>query len=368
MTLEEPFRLPCGKVIANRIAGAALTEHLAGEDGLPNENHFRLYELWGRSGAAFKLTGNVMVDGNCLEGNGNVVLDRQQHLLPFETWAQSGSNGTQCWMQLGHAGGLSVSSFPISPSGIRHCGARRYAQSRSMSQSDIRRVVTQFAYAAGVAKKTGFAGIEIHSAHGFLLAQFLSRNTNQRADAFGGSLRNRMRLLTEILESVRDAVGDNFPLAVKLDVTDGRPRANSGWETEEALVVAAEIAQNIDVLEISGGSYDAPVMLNMADRRQGFHIDEFRSFACQISRVAPSLPVMLTGGIRVTSTMESMLRDGVSIIGLGRPLITIPDVPRQILQGNLSTIPPAGSEALPVFQQLQWFQQRLHSLAKLPGP
>ena len=366
--LRQSLMLPCGASLSNRLGGAALTEHLAGEDGLPNALHFMLYKTWAQSGAAFKFTGNVMVDRRSLEGKGNVILEEGQPVLPFEQWAQTASNGlTQLWMQLGHAGGLSPCPESLSPSGVQHSGIRVFPKPRVMTYKDISDVIRRFRYAARLTKDVGFTGVEIHSAHGFLLNQFLSPATNKRTDEWGGSLKNRMRLLLEVVRQVRDAVGPAFPVAVKLSATDGIGiDPAESWTEEESVETARALAvEGIDLLETSGGNYDRPIMLGSAPPPQGDRPEAFfADYARKVRQAAPTLPIMLTAGMRSVSSMATNLRTAAAdVIGLGRPLAALPNIPLRILSGQLSTVPPLPGEQLAVFDQLQWFQACMRRIA-----
>jgi 2,4-dienoyl-CoA reductase-like NADH-dependent reductase (Old Yellow Enzyme family) len=371
--LNSPYTLPSGYKVENRLAKAAMTEHLADSTGLPNERHLTLYKKWAKSGAAFLLTGNVMVDRGSLEGIGNVVLDYDQPTQCFKMWADAvKENGGQLWMQIGHAGGLSICDSSLSPSGIQHIGkARTFPKPRPMALEDILDVIKRFAYAASVAKECGFAGVEIHSAHQFLLNQFLSPLTNTRTDEWGGALENRMKLLLEIVRAVRKVVGSEYPIAVKLNSSDGSSRTDGWTEDESILVCAALEKEGVDLLEISGGSYEATPMLgpqnieHLPARPEAF----FLEYAKKVRKIAPRIPIMLTAGMRSVDIMAESIGHGiVQVIGLGRPLTAIPDVPSKLLSGELPTIPRFYGESLPVFEQLKWFQNQMERIANGSEP
>lgn len=366
--LNNSFCLPCGYVLPNRLVKSGMTEHLADSTGLPNRRHLNLYAEWAKGGAAFLLTGNVMIDQNNLEGVGNVVLDHNQPIEQFKLWSDTvKENGSQIWMQIGHAGGLSVSENSLSPSGIRHVGkVRIFPQPKIMTEEDISDVIKRFTYAANVAKETGFAGVEIHSAHQFLLNQFLSPLTNKRTDRYGGSLENRMRLLLEVVRSVRHAVGVDYPVAVKLNSSDGL-NLEDGWTESESLqVLVALEREGIDLLEISGGSYEAtpmfgPDQINTNEKpKEAF----FLGYASQVRKITKNLPIMLTAGMRSAKVMVGVIEDGTAdIIGMARPFAVMPDVAKRILSGELDSVPRFEGESLPVMEQLKWFQDRMTKIA-----
>ncbi len=371
--LNSSYTLPCGHRVENRLAKAAMTEHLADSTGLPNDHHFTLYKRWAEGGAAFLLTGNVMVDRRSLEGIGNVVLDYNQPTQRFKMWTEAvKESGGQLWMQIGHAGGLSICENSLSPSGIQHVGkVRTFPQTQPMTQEDILDVIKRFAYAASVAKECGFAGVEIHSAHQFLLNQFLSPLTNTRTDEWGGSLENRMRPLLEVVRAVRKAVGANYPIAVKLNSSDGLNRAD-GWTEDQSLLVCAALEkEGVDLLEFSGGSYEATPMLgpqnieHLPSRPEAF----FLEYAKKVRKIAPRVPIMLTAGMRSVNIMADSIQDGtVQVIGLGRPLAAMPDIPKKLLSGEVATVPRFYGESLAVFEQLKWFQNQMERMANGNDP
>lgn len=367
--LNSPFTLPCGHVLSNRISKAAMTEHVADEMGLPSERHFKLYKEWAKSGAAFLLTGNVMIDRSALEGKGNVILDYGQPTELFKQWANVvKENGGELWMQIGHAGGLSVCENAVSPSGIQHVGkVRTFPKPREASENEIQDVIKRFAHAAVVAKECGFTGVEIHSAHQFLLNQFLSPLTNKRTDKWGGSLENRMRLLIEIIRSVRNAVGSNYPIAVKLNSTDALNREDGWTETESIQVGVALEREGVDLVEFSGGSYEATPMFgptdieNLSIRPEAF----FFEYAKRFRESVPKLPIMLTAGMRSSDVMIEVIENGTAqLIGIGRPLAVIADAPKKILSGEIQSLPRFYGESLPVFEQLEWFREQMAKIGE----
>ncbi len=357
MKISEPLVLPCGHVLPHRLAKAALTENLATPNGEPSESHFRLYDVWDRSRCSFMLTGNVMVDGRDKEDKGNVVVENESLLPSLKKWVKACSQ-TQLWMQIGHAGALSDGTRTISPSGVPFQGkARSFQQSMAMELFDIEDVIERFTLTSLLAKQSGFTGIEIHSAHGFLLNQFLSPVTNRRTDSYGGSLQNRTRLLLEVIASVRHAVGANFPIAVKLNTSDGR-NTNTRWAEQEALDVAELISEaGVDLIELSGGDYNNTLMIGR-DRSNQY----FEKFARDLKNRVKT-PVMLTGGMRDIDEMNRIIAEGgADIIGLGRPLITDPMIVHKLLKGECGKIPACEADQLGVLELLSWYSHRMRNM------
>ncbi len=354
--VNQCLKLKCGRLIKNRIAKSAISEHLAGEDGLPNKMHCRLYEKWAGSGAGIILTGNIMLDKEDTEGRGNIVISSPACLNSLKCWVNAG--GPDLWLQINHAGALSSSSKPLSPSGIAYSGkSRSFAKSYAMSLEDIDDLKDRYALASRLALNAGFAGIEIHAAHGFLLNQFLSSFTNLRSDNYGGSLENRMRLLVEVIGVVRKEVGGEYPIAVKINTREG---LEGKCENERIELCRTLNAAGVDIIEISGGSYEYTLMLGQ-EKSDNYFLD----FAKKAKLSGVRCPLMLTGGVRDARVMENIIKEGIAdIIGLGRPMIIDPCLPSKILESSVETIPPQDADKYPVMRQLEWYWEKISSLAK----
>lgn len=357
--INQSLTLPCKVTIPNRLAKTALTEHLADKSGNPNEKHFNLYSRWAKSSSAFLLTGNVMVDRQALEGEGNVILDKKSDLTTFENLAKiARKKGSELWMQIGHAGSLSIYQGSLSPSGVQYKGKiRKFPKPREASEKEIHILIDQFVYAGKCAQETGFGGIEIHSAHGFLINQFLSPLTNRRVDLWGGSLENRARLLLSIIKATREKVGDRFPIGVKLNSAD---YVEGGFSQEESFKVCSWLEQEkVDFIEFSGGSYEVTPMLG-AFKRDNY----FLEFAEGARKFAPNTPFMLTGGIRKLDDMNYIINSSIAqIIGLGRPMILYPNCPMEFLSATRTEIPRIYGEGLRVMEQLGYFQSKMRKMS-----
>jgi 2,4-dienoyl-CoA reductase-like NADH-dependent reductase (Old Yellow Enzyme family) len=319
--LFQPLRLPCGAVLKNRIAKSAMSDSLGDGAGGPTEAQIRLYERWAEGGLALSIVGEVQGTSDYAEKPGNLVLNANATPDSFKALARAGAtNNAHLWFQLGHAGAMADAqiSTPKGPSALElpglSCGA--------MSVSEIEALPLEFARTAVLAKKFGFGGVEIHAAHGFLLSQFLSPLFNKRTDAYGGSLENRMRLVLEVVEGVRRAVGPHFPVGIKLNATD---QLEGGFQQEEALaVVAALDGANIDLIDISGGTY-FPGAPSSSDRAGSGPY--FLGFA-ERARSRTTVPLMVTGGFKTLQQATAAIEDGkADIVGLARALVVDPDLP-----------------------------------------
>lgn len=355
--LAQPFRLPCGATLPNRLCKAAMTEGLGDARLRATERLDRLYAAWSEGGAGLLLTGNVMVEHRVLERPGNVAIDPtfrpsvdDEARARLRRWAAAGTRGgNHLWMQISHAGRQSpryVTRQPVAPSDVQLDLMGNYARPRALREDEITELVERFGRVAAIARETGFTGVQVHGAHGYLISSFLSPVTNRRTDAWGGSLENRARFLLEIVRSVRRAVGVDFPLSVKLNSDDFR---KGGFSHEDCLgVVRLLNGEGVDLLEISGGNYEQPRLLGVSGRegdavqvRGSTRVREayFLDYAAAIRQVA-TMPLMVTGGFRCRAGMESALASGdTDVIGIGRPFCTHPDVARRLLAGEIDALP-----------------------------
>jgi 2,4-dienoyl-CoA reductase-like NADH-dependent reductase (Old Yellow Enzyme family) len=228
MTIGSNFTLPCGVTLKNRLCKAAMTEGIADSNNFATQRHINLYKKWASGGAGILLSGNVQVDKRYLEGPGNVAIEKETYLDQIDNlrkWAEVGTrNNTQFWMQISHAGRQTpgaINPNPLSPSSVQlKIPGANYGIPTPMSVDDIEDVIQRFIFVAKIAKETGFTGIQLHAAHGYLLSQFLSPDINLRDDEWGGSITNRSRLMLRIIEGCRAELGNNFPIAVKLNSAD----------------------------------------------------------------------------------------------------------------------------------------------------
>jgi 2,4-dienoyl-CoA reductase-like NADH-dependent reductase (Old Yellow Enzyme family) len=196
-------------------------------------------------------------------------------------------------------------------------------------------VIRRFAATAGWMKAAGLDGVQVHAAHGYLLSQFLSPRTNLRTDGWGGSLKNRARLLLEVVVAVRTAVGPSYPIAVKLNSSDF---VKGGFALDESLQVVKWLGEaGIDLLEVSGGTYEQLEFFKpQAEIRDSTREREamFLKYAAAIKAVA-NMPIMVTGGFRTLAGMEAALASGeTDLIGLARPFCVEPHFPRRLLAGS----------------------------------
>lgn len=199
-----------------------------------------------------------------------------------------------------------------------------FGMPRALTGEEIEELVARFGRSAALAKKAGFTGVQIHGAHGYLVSQFLSPRHNQRSDQWGGSPENRRRFVLQVYESIRAAVGSDFPVSIKMNSADFM---KGGFTDEESLdVVAALDKAGIDLIEISGGSYESPEMFTSKKstrEREAFFLD----FAEKAKKRA-EVPIAVTGGFRTAAGMARAIEIGATdLIGIARPLCVDPALP-----------------------------------------
>ena len=365
--LFQTLKLPNGTTLPNRLAKAATEESLAGPGQLPDQRLNTLYRRWAKGGAGLLITGNVMIAPDALTGPASVVLQEGTDLTPFKDWAKAGrSGGGQFWMQINHPGrqtykmlgeeAVSASDIAIDIPGM----SKNFSPPRALTSDEVDGLIARFATTAGLAEKAGFSGVQIHAAHGYLINQFLSPLTNRRDDKWGGSLENRAQFLFETIRAVRERVSKDFSVAVKLNSADFQ---KGGFDTNDAKWVVQQLGDmSVDLVELSGGSYESPAMQGRAEdgtstaRREGYFVE----FAREVAAIA-NMPIMVTGGIRRREVAEDALINqaggiGVSVLGIATAMAYEPDLPNNWKAGKSLDI------KLPV---VGWKNRRMAGLATM---
>lgn len=373
-TIASPLPLPCGAILPNRLCKAALTEGLADFLNRATVGHQRLYRAWSEGGAGLVITGNVQIDRRYLERPGNVVIDGNGGLEMLQAYAQAGTvAGNHLWMQINHPGRQTpahVCTEPVAPSAVAlKLPGSQYADPRAMTDAEVVDAIARFARVAATARACGFTGVQVHAAHGYLISQFLSPLVNQRTDRWGGSLANRARLLRETVRACRAATAADFPIGVKLNSSDFQ---QGGFSTQDCEQVVQWLGEDgVDLLELSGGSYEQPSMMGVRPRAETAVADStrqreayFLEYARTIRAVA-TMPVMVTGGFRRRAAMDEALRDNqLDLIGLGRPMCVDTDLPRRLLSGEWAQAVSYEQAITPPKAGLAWFCLQLLRLGE----
>lgn len=360
--LGSPLALPCGVVLKNRILKSAMSDSLGDGAGNPSEAQVALYRRWADGGAAASIIGEVQSDPHALEKPGNLVVAADSDMKMFARLSAAGTaNGAGLWAQLGHAGALSYAPLgtPRGPSTLDLDGL----ECRELSPGDIKQLPALFAHGAARAQAFGFTGVQVHAAHGFLLSQFLSPLFNRRSDRWGGSLENRARLLIDTIAAVRAAVGNTFPVAVKLNATD---RIDGGFSDRESAEVIRMLDEtSIDLIEISGGTY-FPGARSSGGGRPGepYFLDFARSI-----RERTRKPLAVVGGFKTHRQAAEAVREGtLDMVGLARPLVVAPDLPGEWTAGRGSDPEFPRFESPRAGAVTAWYTLRLAALGGAPLP
>jgi 2,4-dienoyl-CoA reductase-like NADH-dependent reductase (Old Yellow Enzyme family) len=349
-TLGKPLTLPCGVTLPNRLVKAAMSELLADTRNRATAAHQTLYGAWAKNGPGLMLTGNVQIDRQHMEHAGNVAIQGKQNadqLTALRAWSTAAKReGSQVWMQLAHAGRQTqkwVNDTPKAPSAVPlDLPGIKFGTPIALTREEIVDLIERFGYAASVARETGFDGVELHAAHGYLFSQFLSPRSNVREDEWGGDLAGRARFLLGVVRAIRTEVGVDFPVAIKLNSADFQ---RGGFSFEDSQIVAGWLDEaSVDLIEISGGTWEQPKMANIEGVEPAF--DPFVSKALRdreayFARFAPEMrkhlkrtKLMVTGGFRSARGMaDAIANDGVDLIGLGRPLCLDLSAPAALLRG-----------------------------------
>ncbi|MFT5788807.1 MAG: 2,4-dienoyl-CoA reductase-like NADH-dependent reductase (Old Yellow Enzyme family) [Shewanella sp.] len=327
VSFKDPLKLPCGSVIKNRLVKSAMSDSLADGEGNATEPQTRLYERWAQSGLGLSIIGEVQVDPRFPEKPGNLVLSDGMDLVALrELTSRASINGAHIWPQLSHAGGLS--HLPISkPKGPSALNIGLF-QCAGMSIDEVYQLPDIYAKSAILAKKVGFTGVQIHASHGFLLSQFLSPLFNHRQDQYGGSIEARCRIIVEIIAKVRTAVGNSFPIGIKINATD---QLEGGLTQEDALAAIRIFDQtSLDLIEISGGSYFPGAKSSSEASTKGPYFTKFAATSKRLTNV----PIVVTGGFKTYEQALKVIECGdVDFVGLARALIIAPELAKDWLIG-----------------------------------
>lgn len=381
--IHDPLTLASGQVLSNRLMKSALSEGLGTPDHGPDQRLVELFRRWGTGGFGLVITGNVMVDRDHLGEPGNVVVEDDRHLDGLSRWAKATKDGgSLIWMQVNHPGRqanpLATRSQPVEPSAVR-MSVPGWQAPRALTDDEIEATIDRYAHTAAIADAAGFDGVQIHGAHGYLVAQFLSPRTNQRTDRWGGDPQRRMRFVLEVVRRTRAAVSPGFSVAIKLNSADFQ---RGGFtEDESRTVIAALAAEDLDLIEISGGTYESPAMEGRpvvqsvsTTAREAYFVE----YARAAREFAGNVPLAVTGGFRTRAAMSEAVSSGAcDVVGLGRPTTVNPAAADSLLVTHQTRLHvPDIAPALPAriantaraktflsALELQWHGTQLHRLA-----
>lgn len=339
---------------------AAMTERLSSWDqkdptkrGTPSKELIKVYEEWGKDNYGVILSGNLLVNTMDLEAPGNPIISRDsmsdEKRDAFRAMVKGAkAHGSLFHAQLSHAGrqvAQHIQPHPVSASDVKLDDrmGMSFAKPEPMTQERIDKTVDEFAFAAEECYKLGFDGVELHGAHGYLLAQFLANTTNKRTDKYGGSLENRSRIIFEIIEEIKRRVQDpSFSLGIKINSVEFQA---GGFDTNECAELCKSLERaGLDFVELSGGTYEelAFAKRESTKNREAF----FLQFAESIRPSLTRTKVYVTGGFRTAKAMVEAVQEGtLDGIGLARPACAELDICTNLANGTVpSCIKPALDE------------------------
>ncbi|KAI9873213.1 MAG: hypothetical protein M1830_000704 [Pleopsidium flavum] len=339
-----------GRTAPNRFLKAAMTERISSWDpknfsarGIPSKNLINVYKRWGEGQLGTILTGNIMIEYDQLEAAGNPIIPRDAEFNGerFEAFKElanvSKEHGSLIVGQVSHPGRQVESRIqknPVSASDVHLEGnimGMTFEKPHAASTEEISRIIDGFAHSAEFLHKAGYDGIELHGAHGYLLAQFLSPTTNKRTDKYGGSLENRARLTMEVAQEIRKRVPADFIVGIKINSVEFQDK---GFNAEECKQLCAQLEENkFDFVELSGGTYESLAFQHKREstkKREAFFMD----FAEVIAPALKKTKSYITGGFKTVGAMVKAL-DTVDGIGLARPICQEPRLCADILAGKL---------------------------------
>jgi len=378
--LEEEMILPNGSTLKNRIAKSAMSENLSNKNNEPTPLLIEVYKKWAQSGAGLLITGNIMIDSKAIGEPRNVVVENRKNFEILKEWAESvKGTDTHLWAQINHPGRQAMepinrdlkapSAVPLK-SGGRKDGSKKIPI--ALNESQILAIIEAFGNTANILKDAGFSGVQIHGAHGYLVSQFLSPYSNIRSDKWGGSLENRARFVIEVYRKIRARVGKSFPIGIKLNSADFQ---KGGFSEEESMEVVKILSkEGIDLIEISGGTYEAPAMMGKRKKstikREVYFMDYIEK-----ARKITTTPLMLTGGFRTTSIMKDAIASNqLDIIGIARPFTVYPNIGNEIFNKsriNFNTkIKKTGVKGIDGAMNIIWYESQIKRLGKgkVPKP
>jgi 2,4-dienoyl-CoA reductase-like NADH-dependent reductase (Old Yellow Enzyme family) len=327
-----------GMTLRNRLVRSATWEGMCGPDGRPTGRLVKCYRDLAGGGVGLIISGYTFVrpDGKQLPGKMGIHTDDFRPQMEALIKAVHDEGGKIC-VQLVHAGGQTSSKIagrqPLAPSAVEVAQFPEVPQ--ELSRHEIGEIVKSFGEAAGRARTFGFDAVQIHGAHGYLVNQFLSPHINRRNDDYGGGIENRCRFLMEVYGAVRQSVGVDYPVLIKLNGSDF---LDGGLTIDEA-VYAAEVLdrEGIDAIEVSGGTSasgdHSPVRTGIEKPEQeAYNLDLAKRIKKEVN-----CPVMVVGGFRSYDVAERIIKsEGIDYVAMSRPLIREPDLPRRWRDGDTS--------------------------------
>jgi 2,4-dienoyl-CoA reductase-like NADH-dependent reductase (Old Yellow Enzyme family) len=323
-------------ILSNRTVRSATWEGLATMEGEATQSLIDRQVELAVGGIGLIISGHTYVSDEGKAGSWQLGA-YSDHLIPSLTKMTEAVHreGGRIAIQLAHAGFRAASHLtgktPIGPSEVEQDGK---LVCRTMKEEDLDHVRAAFAQAAGRAREAGFDGVQIHGAHGYLFTQFLCPAFNRRSDQYGGSIENRSRLAVEVCQAIRQAVGEDFPVMIKVNSED---YLENGMTVDEMLYLSGMLERaGIDAIELSGGTfYSTPYVPSRTAKIKSEADEAYYRKAATRYKQAVNTPLMLVGGIRSYSVSEQLIQEGVTdYVAFCRPLIREPAMIKRWRSGD----------------------------------
>ena len=380
INIASSFTLPNGSILKNRIVKSAMSENFGTRHHAPSKGLINAYKVWAKGNPGLLITGNIMIDSMALGEARNVVVEDYKNFELLKEWAKSvDGTGVHLWPQINHPGRQAFAAInreTVGPSAVSlNMGntSKMFKLPTALTEEAIWDIIKRFGNTARIMKEAGFTGCQIHGAHGYLVSQFLSPISNIRTDQFGGSLSNRARFVLEIYREIRYQVGSGYPIGIKINSADFQ---NGGFTELESLEVIRLLEnEGIDLIEISGGTYEKPAMIQGDRKKSTIAREAYFLDYIEKARKLIKTPLLLTGGIRSVSVMEKALKDGnLDFIGLARPFCLYPNLANQVFDGSVkrfeTPIPNIGIKFLDKLGgvELPWYELQIQRIGKGKSP
>ena len=380
INIASSFTLPNGSILKNRIVKSAMSENFGTRHHAPSKGLINAYKVWAKGNPGLLITGNIMIDSMALGEARNVVVEDYKDFELLKKWAKSvEGTGVHLWPQINHPGRQAFAAInreTVGPSAISlNMGntSKMFKLPTALTEEAIWDIIKRFGNTARIMKEAGFTGCQIHGAHGYLVSQFLSPISNVRTDQFGGSISNRARFVLEIYREIRYQVGSGYPIGIKINSADFQ---NGGFTELESLEVIRLLEnEGIDLIEISGGTYEKPAMIQGDRKKSTIAREAYFLDYIEKARKLIKTPLLLTGGIRSVSVMEKALKDGnLDFIGLARPFCLYPNLANQVFDGSVkrfeTPIPNIGIKFLDKLGgvELPWYELQIQRIGKGKSP
>jgi 2,4-dienoyl-CoA reductase-like NADH-dependent reductase (Old Yellow Enzyme family) len=327
-----------GMTIRNRMVRSATWEGMCEPNGRPTEKLTNWYRNLAQGGIGLIISGYTFVRPEGKELPGKMGIHTNDFAGGYENLTRAVHDaGGKIAVQLVHAGGQTDAKTagrqPLAPSAVK---VDQFPEMPAeLTQDEIKEIVAAFGEGARRAKAWGFDAVQLHGAHGYLINQFLSPHTNLRTDEYAGSVENRSRFLMEVYQKVREAVGGDYPVMIKLT---GADNLDGGLKVDEAVYAAKKLDEaGIDAIEVSAGTpasgANGPVRGKINEpKKEAYNLELARPI-----KAAVSCPVMVVGGFRSYEIAEKAVKDdGMDFIAMARPLVREPGLPNRWQQGDRS--------------------------------